>query len=668
MMRAMRRFQTWISVAAIGVGVVVAGCRPRLAAPAPVPSPIPDGRSALLAGVAGPLTARTASYTIHVKLDAVAHRLSGTETLRWKHNGNAPVTSVPLHLYMNAFKNEGTVFMRESHGHHRSARKKADSWGWIDLPSIQSAGTELRAGAHFGEDESTIEVPLARPVAPGEELALDMRFEVQLPEVFARTGFKDDFHMIGQWFPKIGVLTTTGDTQSWHCDSFHLNSEFFADFGSYDVEIDVPDTNVVAATGVLTGARDLGGGRRLLTYHADDVHDFAWMADPYMKVLSGHAKSAYGDVEVRVYHRPGYEAFAPRHLEAARRTIETFGKLFVPYPWAIMSVIDPPWPAGPSAGGMEYPTLVTTLGDVGVDGLHLAEQVTVHEVGHNWFQGMLASNEVDEAFLDEGLNEYSDGLVLDEWLGEGTSFVDLPGVHYGYYESSRTDVDSQVSPIATLSYQFAPGEYSQATYGKTTQVMRTLETLAGHDRVVAALGSYAKRNAFKHPTRADLFAALKDGLGGDFAWFYEPAFLGPGGVDFRVRQIENQPNLPPAGVFGEGEARKTVNTDEDARVAAWHSEVTVVNLGRVPAAADVSVEFADGTSARERWDGRGGYHTFLFERAAVIVGAEVDPEGKVLLEHERLRNGIGPDRIGPSLRAAARMGFWEQTLAQMVGL
>ena len=648
-----------------------AGCRPKLPPATPTPLPAADGKPALLAGAPAPLSPRVASYALKAKLDTSAHKLSGQETLHWKNNGQAPVDSVPLHLYMNAFKNETSVFMRESHGQHRSVRKEKNSWGWIDVSSIVVAGgAEVRPGAKFGEDETTLEVPLGRSVAPGEELVLDIRFEIQLPEVFARTGYKDAFHMIGQWFPKIGVLTIDDGAQRWHCDTFHLNSEFFADFGNYEVELDVPDDVVVAATGVLTAARDLGGGRRLLTYHAEDVHDFAWMADPYMKVLSGHAKSSYGDVEVRIYYRPSQEDYASRHLEAAVRTIETFGRLFVPYPWAIMSVIDPPMNAAGSAGGMEYPTLVTTAADIDSRRLFLAEEVTVHEVGHNWFQGMLASNEVDEAFLDEGLNEYSDGLVLDPWLGAHTSAVDTGYLRMGYYEAERvrTDPDTMVSPIATPSYRFAPGEYSEATYSKTLMVMKALEAIAGHDQVLSAMGAYAKANAFRHPTRADFFAALKTGLGGDYAWFYEPAFLAAGGVDFRVEQILNHPRHPPAGVFGEGDARKTVKLDEDKKTDAWSSEVTVVNVGKLIAPADVLVTFDDGETVTEHWDGKGGFHTYVFERASEVVGAEIDPEGKITVEHERLKNGEGPKRFGPSLRAAARTGFWEQTLEQVVGL
>src|SRR5262249_4542177 len=182
-----------------------------------------------------------------------------------------------------------------------------------------------------------------------------------VPEVFARTGYKGEFHMVAQWFPKIGVRVGPPGAERWECQPFHINNEFFADFGTYDVALTVPSTHTVAATGVLTNAVDAGGGMRTLTYHAEDVHDFAWMADPYMEVMPGQAKLAEeGTVEVRVYYRPEQRDFARRHLEAATGAIEKFSAMFVPYPWPILSVIDPPVDAASGAGGMEYPTLVTT--------------------------------------------------------------------------------------------------------------------------------------------------------------------------------------------------------------------------------------------------------------------------------------------------------------------
>jgi hypothetical protein len=606
--------------------VLLCACRPHAQRPAPLPAPAPDGRPPL--NKPGPLAPRIASYAIRAELDPAAHRITATETLRWRHTGVAPVASVPLHLYMNAFKDETTLFMRETGGRLRGLTARTDA-GWIEVESIVAGGVELRPGARFGADATTLDVPLPRPLAPGAELVLELRFTTQLPMAFARTGWTGAFHMVGQWFPKIGVLSIEGRGQRWHCDPFHGDSEFFADFGVYDVELTVPTTHRVAAAGVLVGADELGDGRRRLRYRAEDVHDFAWMADPFMKVETARA----GAVEIRLYHRPGHEAYVARHLEAARRTLETFGRLFGPYPYAILTLVDPPWDAALATGGMEYPTLVTTGGDADLPGTHFAEIVTVHEVGHQWFQGLLASNEVDEAFLDEGVNEYANGLVLDDWFGADRSFLDLPGAHVGYVEEHRIGHDPRrlVTPIATPSYLFAPGEYASATYSKMMLVLSTLEALAGRAEVVAALGRYARANRFRHPTRRDLVAAL----GPEWRGFLDPALLGPGGVDYRIQSI-----------------------GDDA--------FTVENLGPVPAPAEVAVRLRDGQIRRERWDGAVGFRTFAV--AAPIAEVEIDPDGKVLLEHDRLDDGWAELDLAAPARAAARVGFWEQTLEALVGL
>jgi hypothetical protein len=441
----------------------------------------------------------------------------------------------------------------------------------------------------------------------------------------------------------------------------------------YDVELTVPDTHVVVGGGVLTAARDEAGGTRVYTYRAEDVHDFAWMADPWMKIATGKAHNVYGDVEVRVVHRPEQAAYAPRHVEAAVRTVEMFSKLFVPYPYAIITVIDPPGDASGSAGGMEYPTLVTTAGDVAIPRVWFAEQVTIHEVGHNWFQGMLASNEVDEAFLDEGINEYADGLVADDWFGPDRSTADSTLLRIGYYAQHRVMGDAQdlISPIATKSYEFAPGEYGAVTYGKTALAMKTLENIVGRDRFLAAMGLYARRFAFKHPTRADLFASLREGLGEDVGWFLEPAFLRPGGIDYRLGPILVRPERPPRGVFGDGDGRKVVpdDGDDERHAKEWRSEITVMNVGSVPAPVEVELRLADGTASREEWDGRGGWKRFEVVRPSRLVEVTIDPDGKVVLEHSVLDNSWrDPPQSGASWRAAARLGFWEQTILQAVGL
>jgi hypothetical protein len=630
------------------------------------PVPIADGKAPLLGGA--PLTPRLASYRIEATLDVAAKEVRATETLTWRHDGTEPVRAVPLHLYMNAFKNETSVFLRESHGRHRAATRAEGSWGWIEVPSIQQDGTELRPQATYGDDETTLTVPLARPVAPGETLTLEMTFQTHLPEAFARTGYVGEFFLVGQWFPKIGVLRVEDGRQRWHCDTFHVNSEFFADFGTYDVTLHVPRTHTIAATGVLTAARDEAGGR-VLTYRAEDVHDFVFMADPWMQVAKTTATVPGGTVEVRVYHRPEQAAFAQRHLEAAKRTIETFSRMFVGYPWPIMSVIDPPEGAMGSTGGMEYPTLVTTGGDVDVPGQKFLEETTIHEVGHNWFQGILATNEVDEAWLDEGINTYADGIVADAMFGADRSTFD-GFVRLGYYDMNQIagNPERVLTPVDTRSYEFPNfDDYGAATYYKTSITLKTLEGMLGRERVWGALGHYAKKWAYKHPTADDFISAMSEGLGEDARWFLVPALRGRGDVDLRVVDISVRRAGAPRGVFGDGNKRET--RDGDAAKGDWESTVVVANVGRVPAVVDIAFRFDGGEVVNEVWSDRTTWKRYTFRKPMPLAEVTMDPQHKIRLESRVVDDSRRESpATGAAAKAAAHAGFWAQALGALVGL
>jgi aminopeptidase N len=380
--------------------------------------------------------------------------------------------------------------------------------------------------------------------------------------------------MVAQWFPKVGVRVGAPGFETWHCPSFHGHTEFFADFGTYDVRLTVPDTHVVAATGVLTAAADLGDGTRKLTYRAEDVHDFAWMIDPHMEVMTGRAKVGEDQVEVRVYHRPRQRAFARRHLQAGIGAIEEFSKLLVPYPWSVMSIIDPP-PDAAGAGGMEYPTLVTTLGDhvTARPGVRVPEFITIHEVGHNWFQGLLASNEVEEAWLDEGVNEWATAVVMARLYGEKQSAIDWLGWRAEAFRVRKAlggPLGGLPSPIATAADAYPDvSAYGQASYDKTMQALRTLELVVGRERFARAMAEYATAWAFRHPRGQDLFASLEASLGEELRWFIAPAFYGTGAVDYSVRSATCEPQHPPRGVFGEGAERRTVATDDSPDTGTW---------------------------------------------------------------------------------------------------
>ncbi len=655
--------------------LLVIGCGHDPGAPRVQPLPVGDKVTALRGGGA-PRSPRIANYRIDAQLDPVRHRITATQTLTWTNPGGSVVDTLPFHLYLTAFKNESSLFMQSSHGQMRGAQASDTGWGWIQIDSIKIAGTErVRALRAVPPDETVVELPLVSPLAPGATIEVQLAFTAQLPEVFARTGYKGAFHLIGQWFPKIGVRVGPRGAETWECRPFHSNAEFFADFGTYDVTLTVPNTFVVAATGVLIAATESPGGTRTFSYRAEDVHDFVWMADPYMQVISGKAIVEDGTVEVRVVHRPAQRAFAQRHLRAAIGSVERFSAWFVPYPWPIMTIVDPPVDAAAGAGGMEYPTLVTTEGDsvFAPDGIRLPEYVTVHEVGHNWFQGILASNEPMEAWLDEGVNSWADNKVMNELYGARTSGVDWMGWQAEFGALVRAlvaDPSSLPSPIATAASAFVDFEaYAEATYNSTMRALHTLEELVGPSRFAAAMKTYARTWAFRHPTGRHLFDTLSHELGQDLSWFVTPVFHGVGGMKLGVRTAECLLVHPPRGVFGAGNAKKTVTATDAPRTGSYLCEVVVTNTGTVHVPLDIELEFADGSTQRERWEARGREHwkRFVLARSVPLVEVRIDPDRKITLDspvsHRYRIEGDG----AASLRAAARAAAATQTLMQIVG-
>ena len=666
--------------AAILIVVVATACGTDLGTPHPRPLPPLDTQPALL-GDQAPRSPRIANYVLEATLDDLNHRVRGKETLTWTNAGSSPVDRIPFHLYLNAFKNESSLFMTSMHGHRRdNDATLTTGWGFIDVEKITIAGgtTELHPDAPSDTgDETVMTVALPTPVAPGASISIAMEFAAQLPEAMTRTGYKDAFSMIAQWFPKVGVRVGLPGFEQWVCDPMNVNSEFFADFGTYDVRLTVPATLVVAATGVLTNAVDNGDGSHTLTYHAEDVHDFVWMTDPFMKQLSGTAHVTDHDVDVRVLFREPQREFAQRHLIAAIGAVEEFSKRFVPYPWTSMTVVDPPMDCADTLGGMEYPTLVTTAGDSVFmrPGIRWPEAVTIHEVGHNWFQGILASNEGQEAWLDEGVNEWADSTVMNHLYGDNRSGFDWHGLAAGYFEVRRAASSAfaeMSSPIATATTGFVDNStYSELSYDKTMMALRTLELEVGNVEFAKAMQHYAQTWAFRHPTGTALLTGLAADLHRDLSRFVAPAFYDVGSTAFEVHSIDCDPKHEPRGVFGHGDTAKIISESESENSGAWDCNVVVQNTGTVHVAVDVEIHFADGTSQRVRWpdDDDGHWHRFHLERSSRVTDVTIDPDNAILLSDDRMEYSHREHgSVRASARAAARIGFWQQSLMTVMGL
>ncbi|HEY3255938.1 MAG TPA: M1 family metallopeptidase, partial [Polyangiaceae bacterium] len=297
---------------------------------------------------------KVASYEIEAKLDTDRHRIAGRETIHFTNRSSAVLNELWFHLYLNAFKNDKTLFLRSPFGAGRSG-DKAHEYGYVDvkkLSVIGGDGTDLwarreRHSPDDPEDETDLRVPLPSPLEPGQTLELALEFEDQLPELVERTGFMGSFHFMGQWFPKLARLEPSGAFSHF---AFHAQSEFYADFGDYDVTLDVPSGFRVGATGSRLSESQVNGRTRLV-YHAENVHDFAWTAWDRFEAQS----ERIAGTQVTVLYPPHQQQNAAAELASVRYALPHFNSLYGAYPYPTLTLVHPP-EAAVNAGGMEYPT------------------------------------------------------------------------------------------------------------------------------------------------------------------------------------------------------------------------------------------------------------------------------------------------------------------------
>lgn len=625
------------------------------------------------------LSKRIANYDIHVTLNPDDRTLEGKQLLTWTNPSTDAVTELRFHLYLNAFRHSETTFLRHD---NRRGKIGPDEWGWIDITSIALVnGEDLTARMQYiqpddgnPDDYTVMRLPLPSPVGPSGTIRLSIAFSARLPRAIARTGYVDDFFFVGQWFPKIGVYEPRGVRGApggrWNCHQFHSNTEFYADFGVYDVSITLPTRFVVGATGAAVSDRWNPEGSRTITYHAEDVHDFAWTAWPEF-VEQNHR---WGTTDIRMLLPAIRLRKAHRNLDALVAAMAYMDSCVGPYPYPTFTLVEPP-PEAVATGGMEYPTLVTA-GDFPLPGitLRLAEQVTVHEFVHNYFQGMVASNEFEEAWLDEGFTQYYEARIMDGTYGTRTSLLDWLGIRIGSGEFSRgayvSSRNPSVAPIATPAWKFEFGGYGMLTYFKSMLMLQTLEGLIGRPVMDSVMKTYFHRWRFRHPSGADFIAVVNEivpryhrsRLGPNMDWFFDQVLYGTGVCDYAVTALAHSRTPEPAGKLPESH-------DGADSAGTLVSTVTVSRLGDVRLPVEVRVSFDDGGEVTEWWDGKERNVSFTYRREVRIEKAVVDPEGRIPLD----MNGINNSRAAtppsaPARPLTARLVFWLQTLLQFVGL
>ena len=417
------------------------GAAPAIAASNGAPLSIPDTTTAINSTT--PMSQRVVHYEIDAHYDATKHIVNATEVLTYHNLTGQALDHFPFHLYQNAFQPNST-WVREAKviGSRDMAYEKWENkeYGSEEISKLEVVGQgDLTSQLQYiqpddgnKDDKTVTDLRLNKPIAPGDYVQFRIAFQTNFPETQARSGWKRDFVLGGQWFPKVGVWWHG----AWNCHQYHAMTEFFADFGVYDVKLTVPQFEVVGASGVKVSEASNSDSTKTVTYHGDDIHDFAWTASPRFKVKDdGIYQGQMGPVNMRILMQPAHWGQVERHEKILRESLQQFESRYGPYPYKTITLVDP---GSAAAGGMEYPTFITGDTDWFMpEGLHLPELVVEHEFGHQYWYGMVATNEFEDAWMDEGINSYSEVKVLDAILGK-RDFDTEPGGRNGWRARDAT--------------------------------------------------------------------------------------------------------------------------------------------------------------------------------------------------------------------------------------
>jgi len=485
-------------------------------------------------------------YAIDVKLNDKAHTLKGNATITYTNNSPDKLDYIWFHLWPNAYKNENTAFakqiFRDPDGKKRWQAMKDK--GYMDSLNFKVNNQPAKTEAH-PEHIDIVKLLLPTPVAPGQTITISTPFFVKLPSYTSRGGHDGQSYMVTQWYPKPAVY----DRKGWHPMPYLDQGEFYSNFGDFKVNITLPGTYVVGATGELQTKEELETYKQLgkenltttknkpyknskptktLSYAAENVVDFAWFANKNFVIEYDTVQLASGKIiDAFAFHHPDGNKHWEKAVDYIENSVRYYSSWIGEYPYPVAAAVE--GPKNEMSGGMEYPmiTLITspTADEPQLDG------VIAHEVGHNWLQGILATNERQHAWMDEGLNSYYHFRYEAERYKYnsvfGSSIPDeikqrpVDEFQAILYNAVQTQIPME-GAIETPSADFkSKDDYGLITYLKTALWMYLLEQQFGKEKVDKAMQAYYNEWKFKHPYPEDFKQVLEKELGQDLTLFFD---------------------------------------------------------------------------------------------------------------------------------------------------
>ena len=550
-----------------------------------------------LYGNGNPYFQQMVKYEIDVTLNDSAHTLSAFERLEYTNNSPDTLEFIWFHLWPNAYKNDSTAFAKQQtkSGSRRFADSDEEDRGFIDSLDFLVDGIKAKWETHTDWID-VAKIMLPNHLLPGMSVIIETPFIVKLPLVFSRLGHSGKHYEITQWYPKPAVY----DHKGWHPMPYLNMGEFYSEFGIFDVKITLPKDYRLMATGdMVNGVDELHWldslaaqgdslhvlpkkemkkklklmkkyGKRIekedsseielktIHFHQENVHDFAWFADKNWIVRKGELVLSDSTRYVTLW-----SFYLPKNAELWENSIEYlhdsgywFGKFYGEYPYNHITAVDGDMSAG---GGMEYPniTVISTAGSK-----DLLEYVIMHEVGHNWFYGILGFNERDHTWMDEGLNEYSnirywqkkykgrnEQIIIQEFVQNKLGIaknLSISWFTYAGYANSGKSKDAQ--PLNLTAEKYIGSNYWQH-YSKTAVYMRYLQHYLGEDKMDEILQDFYRQWEFRHPYPEDLETVFAAHLKENLDWFFDNVFEKTTYVDYGIIKTDDQFILHNYGTF-----------------------------------------------------------------------------------------------------------------------
>ncbi len=601
------------------------------------------------------------AYTIDITLNPNQHTYWGSEKLVYTNNSPDILDFIWLHLYPNAYKDGSTPYSKQQKYMYRRSfhfSEKKDR-GYINLNSVKTNGQELKWEYKEGAiDEAKITLPT--PLNPGETITINLEFDARFPIVFSRSGHWGNQYFHGaQWYPKVVVY----DKYGWHPDSYFQVGEFYGEFGTFDVSISLPKNFVLDATGILQENPQeetfidsiIADSQKLIKINdkekrtefwqdwqkehrkktnydslktvrfiAKNVHDFAWFAGEDFMI---HQKLNPDGVLARVLTLPRNAYNWKEVPDYIEKTLWFYGDKVGKYKYPKATVIDGSLKSG---GGMEYP-MITLITMNYQSWTNMLELVIAHEVGHNWFQGMLGNNERASVFLDEGLNSYHEVQYMnhyygfynltkfDSLLGSWNVLDDIGEWHYHNFVYGNMAGQHKEQPMSLRGEQFTRESYSSSNYSKAGFMLNALKWMIGEKKFENAMHTYFDRWHFKHPELDDFWDTMQEFAKEDLDHFRKEWMETTHYNDFELDDYET-----------------TKSGDEFTTKVFVSNEGTIKGL-----AAPVHLVTINNDTLEGRWNGNESVPV-IFKHDSPVQNVEVNLK-RLFFETDYLNNSSFPE-------------------------